>query len=70
MTRAEEIALNEQNKESNLRYIRAKIGYANANQMAMIKGFIRGIGVIGWDHAEYHRPIKENTEEDTKNEVL
>lgn len=63
MTRAEEIVLNERNKESNLRYIRAKIAHANANEMAMIKGFVHGIGVIGWSDAEYHRPIEENAEE-------
>lgn len=63
MTRAEEIALNERNKESNLRYIRAKIVHANANEMALIKGFILGIDIVGWSDTEYHRPIKENTEE-------
>ena len=63
MTRAEEIALNERNKENNLRYIRAKIVHANANEMALIKGFVRGIGIMGWSHTEYHRPIEENTAE-------
>lgn len=63
MTRAEEIDLNERNKERNLRYIRAKIVHANANEMALIKGFVHGLGIVGWDDAEYHRPIKENAEE-------
>ena len=63
MTRAEENALNERNKEGNLRYIRAKIVHANANEMALIRGFVHGIGIIGWSHTEYHRPIEDNAEE-------
>ena len=70
MTKTEELAHYERDKEHNLRTIRAKIVHANAEQLALIAAFIRGLGVIGWDHAEYHRPIEENAEEDAQNEVL
>lgn len=63
MTRAEEIALNERNKERNLRYIRAKIVHANAEEMALLKGFVHGLGIVGWDDAEYNRPIQKKEQE-------
>ena len=70
MTKTEELAHYERNKENNLRTIRAKIVHANAEQMALIAAFICGLGVAGWDDAEYNRPIKEKAEEAAQNEVL
>lgn len=63
MTRMEELACCEEKKDENLRCIRAKIAHATARELDLIWAFIQGLGVIGWVDAEYHRPIKENTEE-------
>lgn len=62
MTKTEENTLNEQNKENHLRYIRAKIIHANAYEMALIKGLVQGLGIVGWSDTEYHRPILEEKE--------
>ena len=57
MTRHEEKTINEQKQERNIRFIRAKIVTASPAETAMIAGFIRGLGVVGWDDSEYNRPV-------------
>lgn len=59
MTKTEELAHYERNKEKNLRMIRAKLVHANAAQLAWIAALIRGLEIEGWDNTEYHRPVPE-----------
>ena len=55
MTPEEENAHYEQNKELNLRYIRAKLPYASPKELALIAAFIRGFHIVGWSDTEYTR---------------
>lgn len=63
MTQMEELARCEEKKEENLRCIRAKIAHATARELDLIWAFIQGLGVVGWDDAEYHRPIQKKEQE-------
>lgn len=55
LSQQQEKAHYEQNKESNLRYIRAKLPSATAEQLGIIAAFIKGLGVIGWSDNEFNR---------------
>lgn len=57
MTTEEEKAIYERNKESNLRYILAKLPGASTRDLALIAAFISGLGIYGWSDAEYQRSI-------------
>ena len=63
MTRAEELAMYERNKDGNIRYIRSKIVRATAEQLELVATFISALGVIGADDAEYNRPIQKKEQE-------
>lgn len=43
--------------ETNLRYIRAKLPWATAEQLGIIAAFIQGLGVAGWSESEYNRNV-------------
>jgi hypothetical protein len=55
----------EENREVNLRYIYAKLPYAEPSELALIAAFIRGMGVCGWHSGEHDRqlPQKETDQE-------
>lgn len=55
MTPEEENAHYEQNKESNIRYIRAKLPCASPRDLSLIASFIRGLHIDGWSDTEYAR---------------
>ena len=63
MTRAEELAMYERNKDGNIRYIRSKIVRATSEQLELAATFISALGVIGADDAEYNRPIQKKEQE-------
>lgn len=55
MSEAEEMAHYEQNKERNLRCIRAKLPCASPRDLSLIASFIRGLHIDGWSDTEYAR---------------
>lgn len=57
MSNEQEKANYERNKESNLRYILAKLPGASTRDLALIAAFISGLGIYGWSGAEYQRSI-------------
>lgn len=48
MTRDEEKKYYEQNKESNLQFIRAKLPHASPRELGLMAAFIRGLAIDGW----------------------
>lgn len=57
MTNEEEQAIYERNKETNLRYIQAKLSSASARELEILAAFVRGLGITGWSESEYERSI-------------
>lgn len=57
MTNEEEKELYERSKETNLRYILAKLPSASPRDIGLIAAFIMGLGIAGWSDAEYQRSI-------------
>lgn len=47
----------EHEKNSNIRFIRAKLPNASAFDLAMIAAFVRAMGIVGWSDSEYNRDI-------------
>ena len=62
MTKAEELAHCEKNRERNIRYIRGKIVCADALDVSLIASFIRGLEVEGFSYDEYNRMVETKEE--------
>lgn len=50
--------------ESNLRYIYAKLPFANKKEIDLISGFMRGLHITGWSDEEWKREIPPATHEE------
>jgi len=47
--------------ECNLRYIYAKLPFANKKEIDLISGFMRGLHITGWNDEEWKREIPPAT---------
>lgn len=47
----------QETRESNIRYIRAKLPYMVNEDLELLAGIVRGFGVIGFSLQEYERPV-------------
>ena len=44
-------------RESNIKYIRAKLPYMVSEDLELLAGIVRGFGAIGFSLQEYERPV-------------
>jgi hypothetical protein len=50
-----------ENRESNMRYIYAKLPCASPSELAWIAAFIRGLAISGWHAVEHDRQLPQRS---------
>lgn len=47
----------QETRESNIRYIRAKLPFMTNEELSWLSAFVRGLGVTGFSYQEYDRLV-------------
>ena len=47
----------QETRESNIKYIRAKLPYMVSEDLELLAGIVRGLGVTGFSYQEYDRLV-------------